>query len=77
VAAPMTASANNDTTIAGTRLEAASSAGQAVDCLGLLDPVFQPPAFLACQASRELFPRRDWQNEKSRRVDDSATSLAR
>src|ERR1700730_9799333 len=51
---------------------------QAVYLLAFLYPVYQPPAFLTCQPSRKIFPRRPSAKQKKRpRVDDPATTLAR
>src|ERR1700730_1387976 len=37
---------------------------QAVYLLAFLYPVYQPPAFLTCQPSRKIFPRRRSANQK-------------
>jgi hypothetical protein len=80
VAAPMTAKADKDTTIAGTRLEApcCAASGCLSPCVSLSGvSATCVPYVSAHQPSRKIFPRRDQKNKKSRRVDDPATTPAR
>jgi len=78
VAAPMTAKADKDTTIAGTRLEApcCAASGCLSPCVSL-SGVSATCVPLRVSPVARFFLAADQKNKKSRRVDDPATTLAR
>jgi hypothetical protein len=77
VAAPMTAKADKDTTIAGTRLEArcCAASGCLSSCVSLSGASATCVPYVSAQS--QDFLAADQKNKKSRRVDDPATTPAR
>ena len=78
VAAPMTAKADKDTTIAGTRLEApcCAASGCLSPCVSLSGVSATCVPYVSAQSQDFSSPPIS-KTKKSRRVDDPATTLAR